>query len=49
MVSSGAEAVLPNHPDMADRVGALATHASPEALLRCIEAVLVCRDAVAPT
>lgn len=46
MVSSGAEAVLPNHPDMADRVGALATHASPEALLRCIEAVLVCRDAV---
>lgn len=46
MVSSGADVVLPNHPDMADRANALATHASPDALLRCIEAVLVCRDSV---
>ena len=36
-----------NHPDMADRVAALAAHASPERLLRCIEAVLECREALA--
>lgn len=46
MVSSGAGAVLPNHPDMADRVASLAAHAGPDALLRCIEAVLACREAV---
>jgi DNA polymerase-3 subunit delta' len=32
---------------MADRVAALAAHASPERLLRCIEAVLQCREALA--
>ena len=37
----------PNHPDMADRVAAMAAHASPERLLRCIEAVLECREALA--
>ncbi|HEY5843192.1 MAG TPA: DNA polymerase III subunit delta' [Mycobacterium sp.] len=47
LVSSGAGAVAPNHPDMADRVGAMAAHASPERLLRCIEAVLECREALA--
>ncbi|EKF22098.1 DNA polymerase III, delta' subunit [Mycolicibacterium hassiacum DSM 44199] len=47
LVSSGAAQVRPNHPDMTDRVGALAEHASPEKLLRCIEAVLQCREALA--
>lgn len=47
MVSSGAVAVSANHPDMADRVAAMAAHASPERLLRCIEAVLACREALA--
>jgi len=46
MVSSGAGAMTANHPDMADQVGALAAHASPERLLRCIEAVLECREAL---
>lgn len=36
-----------NHPDMGDRVAAMAAHASPEKLLRCIEAVLECREALA--
>lgn len=47
MVSAGAGTVVANHPDMAERVAALAAHAGPEELLRCIEAVLACRDAVA--
>ncbi|WP_445167363.1 DNA polymerase III subunit delta' [Mycolicibacterium sp. Dal123E01] len=47
MVANGAGSVAPNHPDMADRVGAMAEHASPERLLRCIEAVLACREALA--
>ena len=34
------------HPDMADRVAALAAHAAPRRLLRCIEAVLECREAL---
>ena len=46
MVSSGASSVVPNHPDMADRVAALANHAGPADLLRCIEAVLACREAL---
>ena len=36
-----------NHPDMAEQVATLADHASPEKLLRCIEAVLECREALA--
>ena len=32
---------------MAERVAALAAHAPPERLLRCIEAVLECREALA--
>ncbi|MGD1169592.1 DNA polymerase III subunit delta' [Mycobacterium seoulense] len=47
MVSAGAGSVRPNHPDMADRVAALAAHAPAPRLLRCIEAVLQCREALA--
>ena len=47
MVSSGAAGVTVSHPDMTDRVAALAAHASQERLLRCIEAVLACREALA--
>jgi DNA polymerase-3 subunit delta' len=47
VVSANAGGVRANHPDMADRVAALAAHASPERLLRCIEAVLECREALA--
>jgi DNA polymerase III subunit delta' len=47
MVSAGAGPVAANHPDMAERVAALAEHAAPERLLRCIEAVLQCREALA--
>lgn len=43
----GAPGVRANHPDMAERVAALAAHASPDRLLRCIEAVLECREALA--
>ncbi|HYB34647.1 MAG TPA: DNA polymerase III subunit delta' [Mycobacterium sp.] len=39
--------VRANHPDMADRVAAVAAHAPPDRLLRCIEAVLECREALA--
>lgn len=46
MIAGGASAVVPSHPDMAERAGALATHASPVELLRCIEAVLACREAL---
>ncbi|MDA4105305.1 DNA polymerase III subunit delta' [Mycolicibacterium monacense] len=47
LVSSGAGHVQANHPDMAEKVAALAAHAPPEKLLRCIEAVLECREALA--
>jgi DNA polymerase-3 subunit delta' len=47
LVSSGAGTVQANHPDMAEKVAALAAHASPEKLLRCIEATLACREALA--
>lgn len=47
MVAGGAGTVAPNHPDMAERVAALAAHAPPDRLLRCIEAVLECREALA--
>ncbi len=46
LLAGGAGAVAPNHPDMAERTEALAAHAKPEALLRCIEAVLECREAL---
>jgi DNA polymerase-3 subunit delta' len=47
LVSSGSRGVRANHPDMAERVAALAAHATPERLLRCIESVLQCREALA--
>lgn len=47
MVAGGARAVTANHPDMTERVAALAAHASQHQLLRCIEAVLACREALA--
>jgi DNA polymerase-3 subunit delta' len=46
LIATGAGAVPANHPDMGDRAAALAAHASPEKLLRCIEAVLECREAL---
>ena len=47
LVSAGAGAVQANHPDMADKVASMAGHAPPDRLLRCIEAVLACREALA--
>ncbi|MGE0216916.1 DNA polymerase III subunit delta' [Mycolicibacterium sp.] len=47
LVASGAGGITPNHPDMNDKVAALAAHAAPDKLLRCIEAVLDCREALA--
>ncbi|MGV0744217.1 DNA polymerase III subunit delta' [Mycolicibacterium sp. XJ870] len=47
LVSSGASSVTANHPDMADKVSAMAAHVPADRLLRCIEAVLACRDALA--
>ncbi|MBX7448375.1 DNA polymerase III subunit delta' [Mycolicibacterium sp. 3033] len=47
LIASGASGISPNHPDMAEKVAAMAAHASPSALLRCIEAVLECREALA--
>jgi DNA polymerase-3 subunit delta' len=35
------------HPDRAAEIAALAQRTSPEGLLRCVEAVLACREAVA--
>ena len=47
MVATRAGSVTANHPDMSQRLQALGEHASPEQLLRCIEAVLACREALA--
>ena len=47
LVATGADGIRREHPDMADKVAALAAHAPPEKLLRCIEAVLECREALA--
>ncbi|MGV0835651.1 DNA polymerase III subunit delta' [Mycolicibacterium thermoresistibile] len=47
LVSAGAGDVRADHPDMADKVAALAAHAPADQLLRCIEAVLDCREALA--
>jgi DNA polymerase-3 subunit delta' len=47
LVSSGATEVTANHPDMAADAAKMAAHAPPDRLLRCIEAVLECREALA--
>jgi DNA polymerase-3 subunit delta' len=46
-IPGGAGSIQANHPDMTDQVAAMAAHVSPEKLLRCIEAVLECREALA--
>jgi DNA polymerase III subunit delta' len=47
LVAADAGAVRRNHPDMAEPIAAMAAHVTPERLLRCIEAVLECREALA--
>ncbi|OBF89863.1 DNA polymerase III subunit delta' [Mycobacterium sp. 852002-51152_SCH6134967] len=47
LVASDAGDVAHNHPDMAEEIVRLAAHAPPDKLLRCIEAVLECREALA--
>src|ERR1700757_2973476 len=47
LVAADAPAVRRNHPDMAEPIAAMAAHVTPERLLRCIEAVLECREALA--
>ncbi|KUI21930.1 DNA polymerase III subunit delta' [Mycobacterium sp. GA-1285] len=47
LVASDAGDLQHNHPDMEEEVARLAAHASPDKLLRCIEAVLECREALA--
>jgi DNA polymerase III subunit delta' len=47
LVSAGAGEVKANHPDMAEKVASMAAVVPPDRLLRCIEAVLECREALA--
>jgi DNA polymerase-3 subunit delta' len=47
MASANAAPVRAKQPDMAETVAAQAAHAPPDRLLRCIEAVLECREALA--
>jgi DNA polymerase-3 subunit delta' len=47
LVSAGAGDVLANHPDMTEKVASMAAVVPPDRLLRCIEAVLECREALA--
>jgi DNA polymerase-3 subunit delta' len=47
LVSAQAGDIRPNHPDMSDKVAAMAAAVPPDRLLRCIEAVLDCREALA--
>ena len=47
LVSAQAGEIQPNHPDMAERVASMAAVVPPDRLLRCIEAVLECREALA--
>jgi DNA polymerase III subunit delta' len=47
LVAAGAPGPRANHPDMAEQIAAMAAHVSADRLLRCIEAVLGCREALA--
>jgi DNA polymerase-3 subunit delta' len=47
LVAAGAPGPRANHPDMVEQIAAMAAHVSAERLLRCIEAVLGCREALA--
>jgi DNA polymerase-3 subunit delta' len=47
LVAAGAPGPRANHPDMAPQIAAMAAHVQADRLLRCIEAVLECREALA--
>jgi DNA polymerase-3 subunit delta' len=47
LVASQAGEIKANHPDMTDLAARMAAHVPPDQLLRCIEAVLECREALA--
>jgi DNA polymerase III subunit delta' len=47
LVAAGAPGPRANHPDMAEQIASMAAHVPADRLLRCIEAVLGCRDALA--
>jgi DNA polymerase-3 subunit delta' len=46
LVAAGAPGPRANHPDMAEQIAAMAAHVPADRLLRCIEAVLGCREAL---
>jgi DNA polymerase-3 subunit delta' len=47
LVAASAPGPRANHPDMAQQIAAMAAHVPADRLLRCIEAVLGCREALA--
>jgi DNA polymerase III subunit delta' len=47
LVAAGAPGPRANHPDMAQQIASMAAHVPADRLLRCIEAVLECREALA--
>jgi DNA polymerase-3 subunit delta' len=47
LVAASAPGPRANHPDMAKQIAAMAAHVPADRLLRCIEAVLQCREALA--
>lgn len=47
LVAAAAPGPRANHPDMAEQIAAMSAHVSADRLLRCIEAVLGCREALA--
>jgi DNA polymerase-3 subunit delta' len=47
LVAASAPGPRANHPDMAKQIAAMAAHVPADRLLRCIEAVLHCREALA--
>jgi DNA polymerase-3 subunit delta' len=47
LVAAGAPGPRANHPDMAQQIAAMAAHVPADRLLRCIETVLECREALA--
>lgn len=47
LASGASDVAAPNHPDMSEKAAAMAAHVPAHRLLRCIEAVLECREALA--
>ncbi|MDT7736192.1 MAG: polymerase subunit delta, partial [Mycobacterium sp.] len=47
LVAASAPGPRANHPDMAQQIAAMAAHVPADRLLRCIDAVLECREALA--